>query len=319
VLGTPGANAGLVPPVIAPPPMPPSGAAPQPMPQVPPGVPPTPQPMERTGMLPPGGQPPIPQQVPLAPPGGQQPIGPNRLMSIPGGGMMTPNPATVSPLISEDAKEVAADRENAIKGQQDVATIKAIQDFLPKVATGWGADTKLEAGRILQAAGVPPDQIQSMMDIDPASGQILQKKFLELSTAAARTLGAREPGSVIQMFGKAYPSLGTTPDAITLQTNALLMDRQRQQALAAQKTNYLNQSVNNYQSSGTYRGLQGFNEQFQQTNAPEDYLRAAEAMSGPKWSPWARITDPAHQHQIISLIPSGTQFVGPDGKMYVRQ
>jgi hypothetical protein len=107
--------------------------------------------------------------------------------------------------VSADAKEVAADRESAQKGQQDMATLQTIRDFLPKVQTGWGADQKLEAARILKSAGVSDDKIADFTNTDVASGQLLQKKFLELSSAAARTMGAREPGSVIQMFAKAIP------------------------------------------------------------------------------------------------------------------
>jgi hypothetical protein len=285
-------------------------------PTVPPQAPPTSvQPSMPPAQTAPGAQPGA--QPGLQ--GGAMAPGTGGMHALPGGGVAIPNPEIIKPLIDSDTKETALDRENALKGQNDQATITAIRDFLPKVKTGWSAGTKLEAGQILQGAGVDPKEIQNLTSIDPASGQVLQKKFLELSTAAARTLGAREPGSVISMFTKAYPSLETTPEAINLQTNALYMDRQRQQALAQAKTNYLNQSVNDYQNTGEYRGLKGFNEAFSKTDAPEDYLRAAEAMSGAKWAPWSKVNDPEAQHRIVSLIPKGTQFVGPDGKMYVRQ
>ena len=145
---------------------------------------------------------------------------------IPGrvSGKPLPN-AAIEPAVKADTEELAKDRETALKGQQDMATIRAVQDFAPKVKTGWSADTKLEGARILKSIGVPDDKIKDFLKTDVAAGQILQKKFVELSAAAARTMGAREPGSVIQMFAKAYPNLGTDPDAINLQTNALYMDR----------------------------------------------------------------------------------------------
>lgn len=260
---------------------------------------------------------PVPQNAPAASPPAQGGSS-GMLRQLPGGGVSIPNPSVVEPLIKSDTEEVHADREGALKGQQDQATVKMIQDFMPKVATGWSADSRLEAGRILQAMGTSPEKVKELTSIDPAAGQILQKKFVELSTAAARTLGAREPGSVIQMFQKAYPSLETTPQAIQLQTNALYMDRQRQNDLANAKTDYLNQSVNDYQSTGKYKGLKGFNESFNQTHPAEYYMHASEAMSGVPQA-WQAIQDPQEQYNVISLIPKGSRFLGPDGQFHVRQ
>jgi hypothetical protein len=62
--------------------------------------------------------------------------------------------------------------------------------------------TKLESALILKDLGVSDDQIKGFLNTDVAAGQILQKKFVELSAAALRTMGAREPGSVIQMFAR---------------------------------------------------------------------------------------------------------------------
>jgi hypothetical protein len=178
-------------------------------------------------------------------------------------------------------------------------------------------DSKLEGGRILKAIGVPDDQIKDFLNTDVASGQILQKKFLELSSAAARTLGAREPGSVISMFQKAYPNLGTDPQAVQLQTNALYMDRVRQQQLAKEKTNYLIDSVDDYRRSGNYRGLKNFNDQFDQQYPAENYMSAAEAMSR-RPEGWDRIKGAAQQQGVIDLIPPGTTFLAPDGKVRVK-
>lgn len=277
----------------------------------------------RAGMQP-GASSPTPA-VAVPPPEPRQP-GPNDRPTIlqPSAGPGTPavsgeplGNTAIEPAVKADTEELAKDREKAIAGQADMANVRAIQDFLPKVKTGWGAETKLEGARILKGLGVSDEQIQDFLKTDVASGQILQKKFVELSAAAARTMGAREPGSVISMFSKAYPNLGTDPQAVSLQTNALYMDRLRAQHLAEQKTGYLNDSINGVQSTGKYRGLTGFNEQFNKTNPAEYYLHAAESMSG-RGEPWARIKDPNQQQQIINLIPSGSQFMGPDGRMYVK-
>jgi hypothetical protein len=235
---------------------------------------------------------------------------------IPGvSGKPLPN-AAIEPAVKADTEELAKDREAAQKGQQDMATIRAIQDFAPKVKTGWSADTKLEGARIMKSMGVSDDGIKDFLDTNVAAGQILQKKFVELSAAAARTMGAREPGSVIAMFAKAYPNLGTDPAAIKLQTNALYMDRLRSQHLADEKTNYLNDSINGVQSTGQYRGFKGFNEAFNKSNPSESYLHAAEAMSG-AGEPWGRVTTTAQRNAIIGLIPPGTKYLAPDSKTHV--
>ncbi len=225
--------------------------------------------------------------------------------------------AAIEPMVKADTEEVAKDRESAAHGQQDMATVRMIQDFLPKVRTGWSAESRLEGARILHDMGVSDEKLADWMKTDVAAGQILQKKFLELSSAAARTLGAREPGSVISMFAKAYPSLGTDEKAIRLQTNALYMDRLRAQQLAQEKTNYVNESVNGVQQTGQYRGLKGFNEQFNKSHNPEAYLSAAESMSGVPQA-WQRIKDPRQQSAVIALIPPGTTYMSPDGKMRIK-
>ena len=231
-------------------------------------------------------------------------------------GKPLPNPA-VEPLVKVDADELAKDRESALKGQQDMATVRMIQDFLPKVRTGWSAENKLEGARILKGLGVSDEKIGDLLKTDVASGQILQKKFLELSSAAARNMGAREPGSVIQMFAKAYPNLGTDEKAVRLQTNALYMDRLRAQRLAEEKTNHISDSVNEFQQTGQYRGLKGFNEDFNKRHNPETYLSASEAMSGVPQA-WQRIKDPRQQQAVADLIPSGSTFMAPDGKMRIK-
>lgn len=239
------------------------------------------------------------------------------LEHLAGGGVSIPNPEIVSPLIHNDATEVAKDRENALGAQKDQATLQAIQDLMPRVRTGWGADTQLEAARIMKAAGVSDAKIQEFMSTDVAQGQALNKLFLINSATAVRGMGAREPGSVIKLFQGAYPNLGTDPQAVNLMTNVQYMNALRLNKLADDKTTYLNQSVNDYQRKGEYRGLMGFNSQFAKTDPPESYLHAAEAMSGMP-NGWAKIKDPVQQQAIIDLIPSGSVFMAPNGQMKVK-
>jgi len=240
------------------------------------------------------------------------------LEHLAGGGVSIPNPEIVSPLIHNDATEVAKDREAALGAQKDQATLQAINDLMPRVQTGWGAETKMEAGRILKALGVPDEKIQQFMSTDVAQTQALNKLFTQNSAAAVRSMGAREPGSVIKLFSGAYQNLGTDPAAVKLMTEVQYFNALRLNKLASAKTAYLNSSVNDYQRKGEYRGLTGFNEQFAKTDPPEFYLHAAEAAAGTP-NGWAKVKDPAQQQAIIDLIPSGTSYLAPDGQMRVKR
>jgi hypothetical protein len=223
------------------------------------------------------------------------------------------------PLIRTNSDEVDKTRAVADKAQQTNGTAKLVLDLLPKVQTGWTTETKLQAENILKGLGIDPAGISAFNKIDLASGQVLSKKFLDLSMGAMRSDfgGSREAFGAMQMFRNAYPSIGTDPDAVRLQTNVLRMDNQRGTHLANEKTSYLQNSINDIQNTGKYRGLNGFNEQFAKSNAPELYVHAAEAMSGPRFAQWDKIKSTAERNAIVRLIPPGEQFYAPDrdGKM----
>lgn len=222
------------------------------------------------------------------------------------------NPA-IEPMVHKDTEEVASDRRNAELGQKDMATVKSIHDLMQKTRTGWGAETKLEAANILKGLGADDKKVKDFLGTDLASGQVLNKKFLELSAGAARQLeGAHTASGVMSMFHNTYPSLGTDEHAIKLQTNALYMDRLRLQHLAQEKTDHVVNETNRAQNTGQYRGLKGFNEKFNTDHPAEYYLHAAEAMSGD--SPWKNIKKSTEQDKIIQLIPSGSTYLAPDGK-----
>lgn len=70
-----------------------------------------------------------------------------------------------------------------------------------------------EGARILSALGTPPNAVKSFLGTNPAAGDALNKLFLQFSSQAVRQMGAREPGSVIQLFARAYPNLETQPRA----------------------------------------------------------------------------------------------------------
>lgn len=226
-------------------------------------------------------------------------------------------PEAVKPMVEGDYKDVQAARDAADKAEPNLATLQTIQDFLPKVQTGWSGETRLEGARILTALGVDPKQVQSFIGTDPSSGQLLNKNFLTLSANAVRGMGAREPGSVISMFRNAYPGLGTDPKAITLQTNALKMDALRQRDYANALGQHYEDSVNGVQQGQPYKGLTDFKKQFQNTNDPRLYLKAAQAISGAPETGWDSMKSD-QQEKIYNLIPSGSSYLAPDGQMHVK-
>lgn len=244
--------------------------------------------------------------------------------AIPGtalSGKPLPNPGN-QPLIESDAAELKADREKAERSQTTSGTATLIQDLLPRVKTGWSTETKLQAENILKGSGVDPKQISAFNNIDLASGQVLTKQFLALSMGAMREDfgGSREAFGAMQMFKNSYPSIGTDPEAVKLMSNVVKMDNARGNDLANAKTGYLHDSVAGIQSTGQYRGLHGFNEQFQKTNSPALYVHAAEAMSG-RMEAWNGIKGQQsgpQQDAITRLIPPGTNYMAPDGKMHIK-
>lgn len=282
-----------------PPAPPPVAASAAPPPAAPPAQAPTPAPQSTP-------QPAAPVQAPASPVVGAPPGNQIRYQGS--------DPEMARQQHETDLKEVAADRELAVKSQADLGNLQAARDLMQRTQTGWGTETKLEAARIMKAMGVSDDKIKEFTNTNVADTQALSKLFTINSAAAVRTMGAREPGSVISLFRNAYQNLGTDPDAVNLMTNIQVMQHNRDNDLANRKTNYLNESANDFSSGKSYRGLTGFNEGFNKTNSSEMYMHGAEAMSGEKFSPWKNITDHNQQMAIVRLIPDGATFVAPNGK-----
>ena len=294
-------------------------------PQAGPSLPPQgPQPMPSAAAVPP----PVPARNAPAPSvlGGANPRA-----NIPVPGPIT-NPslgatkAALDTMGKADADEVAKTRADAQAGNESLGNIQQVHNLLDSTRQGWGTDKQLEAAKVLAAMGVKQDDInKQILGINPAASEVLSKNFLQMSTNAAKSLGSREPGSVIQMFGKAYPSNESTHDTTIMQTNALKMDILRKQAEAEAKSGYLTDSINQQGQTGQYRGLNGFNSQFNQSNSPSDYVHAAAAMSGPNAPTMAPTIagnlaklSPEQYKSVIGKIPSGSQFIGRDGQVHVR-
>ena len=202
--------------------------------------------------------------------------------------------------------------------QEQVANAAAITDLLPRVRMGWNANTVQDGARILSGLGVDNDSIKRFLGTDPAAGDELNKLFLQFSAGAVRQMGAREPGSVISLFAKAFPNLETMPNAALLMTNALRMQAQWKMDRANAADSWaLNQQRNAGPTGENYQGMKGFEASFGKSNDPRDYWRAAAAMSNEPDIAWRGLDD-AGKQRIFDLIPPGAQFRAGDGKLYPK-
>lgn len=114
------------------------------------------------------------------------------------------------PIQAESQKEYAANLEkqysgwqqNADKGQNDNLIINQMERESGGFKPGYFASNLGKWKSFIN--GLDPSG--KMFDQSLGDFQAFNKNALALSTGAARQMGAREPGSVIQMFQKAYPS-----------------------------------------------------------------------------------------------------------------
>jgi hypothetical protein len=137
--------------------------------------------------------------------------------------------------------------------------------------------------------------------------------FLKFSADAVRQMGAREPGSVISLFAKAFPNLETMPEAAELMNNALRMQAQWKTDRANAAEQWALQQQKGMGPTGeNYQGMLGFEKQFGQTNNPRDYWLAARAMSHNQTDVWNGLSADQKAH-VLSLIPDEASVYGPDG------
>lgn len=232
-----------------------------------------------------------------------------------GGGQLQAGQGLLETLTKNDGARLDGWQKDADLAATDAAQIAQIRGLADQVkGRGWGADTKLMASRVLTTLGATPEQLDQWNQMDPGKGQALNKLFVQLSSHAARQMGAREPGSVIAMFKDAYPGLETDPRALDLMSNTLAMDAQYRRDRATEATKWALGDVNGLKGGGDYKGLQAFQDQFNKTNDPKFYMHAATAMSGDPTA-WKGYTNPDQARAVMALIPSGRAFAGPDGQL----
>lgn len=244
--------------------------------------------------------------------------------SGPAGGLPIPPPTgaltgtPVPPLGYDQATKRVDEIGTAAAGaQEDLATIQSMRDLMARnnLQTGWGADARAEAARMLTGLGVKPEDVQNLTAINPADADAFSKQSLRLMAGAVRQMGAREPGSVISLFAKNYPSLETQPQALDLMTNILAMNAQRAQ-------DRRDAVIADWRQGGSgYDAMVAADAAFDRNNPATNYMHAAEAMS-PAYArnAWSGVAnDTAGQRRIQSLIPLGRGYTLPDGAPGIRR
>jgi hypothetical protein len=216
----------------------------------------------------------------------------------------------VAPLGYDKAQDEIVGLTTAANSAQDqAATIQSLRDIMGRgLNTGWGADARSQLARVLTAAGVGADAVKNIAGINPADADAFNKQALRLSAEAVRGMGAREPGSVISLFSRAYPNLETQPQALDLMTNMLALQAQRAQDRRNFVLGRFNQPDGN-----SYGAVSQAQADFDRQSPAVAYLHAAEAMTqGYQAQAWGGAA-PAELQQILKLIPTGRAYFDPSG------
>jgi hypothetical protein len=265
-----------------------------------------------------------------AQPAGAQPAGAQPAGAQPAGGVTLAGEPVARPGAQEGFQRLGEINAGASDAALQLQNLQDIKNLIPVVGrTGWSGDTRAQAAKIAQSLGATPDQTQALFGINPNDADALQKQFLRLSAAATRQMGAREPGSVISLFQKAFPSFETTPPSLGHMVNLMQMEQQR----ALDKRDFVNKAL---MAPGGY-GAGGMPGMLSQAEAGFDrqsgdtYLRAANAMTPnsplPSWTPDALAGGTSPQtatgftpygNQIYSHIPAGATFYDHLGRQQTK-
>jgi hypothetical protein len=209
---------------------------------------------------------------------------------------------SVGKQMEEDFKQANTDLTTASGNRSILGETATIRSLQPNVRTGYGADAQAHMGSMLTALGAKPEDVQAFMGQNPADAEALQKLFLKQSSSAARGLGAREPGSVIMMFAKAYPSLASQPGTIGLISRLIDMDQHYKEDRANAKLDYLNNQRATMKDPTDYGGERGFKQSWDTQNDPKIYVGAALAAAGQPYSVWAGQLSNAQKVQALQLV-----------------
>lgn len=299
-------------------PPPPGIVAPEQLNQ-PPAAPGTPQGASTAvpGQTPPPGASPPPAAPTAAPAGQPAPSGAGQASPA----QIAAAQAGYQQQVDEDQKQAAEDYHNAAAGQSTFGTTQAIRNLLPSVRTGVSGDARLQAARVMADLGGDPKSIQSLTGTDPAAGEQINKLLGQQILDKVRALGAHEAGSVVQYVSNINPSLASRPETIDEMSRVMDMLQLRNYNRANAQKAWLNQQQANMATStepniasrlGAYKGLQGFDDDFNKNNDARVYLGAAFAAAGKPFAQWSGGLSDQQKQQALTLAAS----VYPDARIW---
>jgi len=242
-----------------------------------------------------------PGAAPAAQPGAAPPAQPPQTFG--GAQELTPggfHQAEASKVTAGSAKGML---DEAIKQQAEAntgapirQTAATIRSMLDDVRTGKLAEQAINAGAWLTSLGVPPETVKSITGSSTSQAEILRKALFQLSTGAVRGMGAREPGSVIQLFTTRYPNLSDQNLTIDAMSRLLESDQQYKEDAANSRVAHLQNSVDEFGKTGKFRGAEGY-------QPPDAYVYQAAALAagGMPYNVWTHGLSNEQQTEALRL------------------
>lgn len=251
-----------------------------------------------------GGQPapaaPQSSVLPTMPPSAPAPAATQKLPPLAGGGLGMPAGQTTRVKAetqtagTEDAKRQADTATQADQARTSLSNIGLMKDVVDQGGFSPGAGTELFNSKVgpwlARLPGNPyGDQVSSY--------EQFAKNSIQLSTAAARTMGAREPGSVIQMFRGAYPNSDMQKSSLQV----LLTQQEASQHYAISKQQFMD----NWQSQKG--SLAGADSAWNKSASQEAMFYMTMAKNYPEaWKRYYQALPKGSQQQVASKLQAAS-------------
>jgi len=210
--------------------------------------------------------------------------------ATPASGLASLPPAAQEATIKRVSDAIADYREKSIKPAMDEATAgadifsnaQAIRSQLQQGAiTGVWAPERTDLARYMSALNFSPDTIKAVLgsNSNVAASQLMNKELLGIVQKAVRSMGAREPGSVLTMFQRAFPNMEMDPNATDAMLRMLETTQMRNQDHANAMQSFLGArqaELTNLDAYASFESKLGqFERLWQQTHNPRVYEGAA--------------------------------------------
>jgi hypothetical protein len=247
------------------------------------------------------------------------------------------SPAEIKAGIERATEDYKADVETTSKfaaaaasGDDTLAANQSIRSILAsgKVKPGQFAPFMAQVASVMRGASYDEQAVQKITGMDPVAAQELNKFLFQLQSSKLREMGAREPGSVLQMFASNYPNWQSRPETIGALTRTLDMQVLYAKDRAAAMTQWMQEhrgNIADYQRVSS----PAFNDWFKAQHDPREYAAAALAASTAgdgkpvPYKEWAeglkdkaavdRVTGLVNQAYPGSMVDYGAHGVGQAG------